>query len=153
MTEACTVNWTSTTHDRYWEFLGAVPPAHQGNGGFLVGEPHDFRMCEIQGRMRATYRAFLEQGDGRYWEAGRPLTRAEFLNSNRPPMTTLADMTKAELNRLYWLARASKTAFDLDWRPMHNRLCELGVTELEADGRYCPTHHGLKLLAEHMLKA
>ena len=152
----CNVTWTQTTHERYWDMLGAVPPAYQGKGGFLVGEPHDYRMCEVDKRMSQTFRAFLEQGDARYWEADKPLTKAEFIASNRPSMTRLDQLTKEELWRMSSLALGSWTACDINWRTMHERLHELGLAVPEQQGdttRYCLTHHGLKLLAEHLVKA
>lgn len=79
-----TVNWKPCSADRYDDMLGCVPPRTMEKWGFLVGEPYDHRLCEVEGRVVPTYQAFVDMGEDRFYEADRPLTLAEFLNSNLP---------------------------------------------------------------------
>ncbi len=77
------VNWKQTTEERYWEMLGALPPALMEGGGFLVGEPMDYRTCTVEGRVLATYEAFFER-DEKFFQADHPLTIPEFKAANQP---------------------------------------------------------------------
>lgn len=68
------IDWLETTHEKYWEMLGVVPPAFMLPGGFLVGEPMDHEADT--GRPR--YSAFRQEA-GKYWTASRAMTLPDFL--------------------------------------------------------------------------
>lgn len=71
------MTYHDTTEKRYFDMIGAVPPAAYGAGGFLVGEPSGRRRCSITGRLRSTYEAYFER-NGHYRQADKPMTFAEF---------------------------------------------------------------------------
>lgn len=68
------VTWTETTRERYWDMLEALPPAFQGCGGFLLGEPQDHHA----GNGRPRFDGFLEAAGDKYFVSSRPLTVPEF---------------------------------------------------------------------------
>lgn len=67
------VEWSETTAENYNDMLEVLPPALWERGGFLVGEPWDHHATNGQPR----FAAFVQRG-GKYYEASRPMTRAEF---------------------------------------------------------------------------
>jgi hypothetical protein len=69
--------WKEVSEERYDEALGVLPPAMWVSKGFLLGEPHDHRLCRITNRIKPTYAAFIS-AHGRYWE-GDPMTTNEFV--------------------------------------------------------------------------
>jgi hypothetical protein len=69
--------WTPTSSARFYEMLGVLPPAAMSALGFLVGEPFDHRACSIRKTIKPTFMAFAEI-EGRFFEASKPLTVAEF---------------------------------------------------------------------------
>jgi hypothetical protein len=73
-TEEATM-WKEVSEKRYNEALGVVPPIWIGNG-FLLGEPHDHRLCTVTNKIKPTYAAFI-YAFGKYWE-GDPMTINEF---------------------------------------------------------------------------
>lgn len=69
--------WVETTKEHFYEALGAVPPIYRSHGAFLLGEPIDHRMCEVQNKVKATYQGYLEHGEN-YWKTSQPVTLDEF---------------------------------------------------------------------------
>jgi hypothetical protein len=67
------ITWIETTEADYWDMLEVLPPAYQGRGGFLVGEPFDH--CAATGRPR--FSGYRQLGD-RYFVASRAMTISEF---------------------------------------------------------------------------
>lgn len=72
------ITWEPTTKARYWEMLEVLPPAAMMFGGFLVGEPMDSEADTGRERFSAFRQIGFTPGYERYYEASRPLTRAEF---------------------------------------------------------------------------
>jgi hypothetical protein len=68
--------WHKVSQERYNELLEILPPAHQTQKGFLVGEPTTHRKCKITGQVEPTYAAFIKYQD-QYFE-GPDLTVEEF---------------------------------------------------------------------------
>jgi hypothetical protein len=67
------LTFNATTHERYHEMLGALPPAAWWRGAFLVGEPTDHDVSS--GRPR--FQLFRQRGE--IFEASvRPITAREF---------------------------------------------------------------------------
>lgn len=64
------------TEERYYDMLGAVPPAAMRNHAFLLGEADSFKRCSETGKVAPSYRPFFEI-DGKFFEAN-PVTIAEF---------------------------------------------------------------------------
>lgn len=71
------MRWKQIEESRYWDMLGALPPAAQTGIGFLLGEAYSFARCSVTGNEAQTFLAFAETG-GVFFEASRPLTVAEF---------------------------------------------------------------------------
>jgi hypothetical protein len=63
------ITWEPTTHEKYHEMLGVLPPALWLGGAFLVGEPDDHDIDDGAPRFRG-YR----HRDGAYFVASRPMT-------------------------------------------------------------------------------
>ncbi len=74
---ALAVKWKPISEERYWDMLGALPPAAQTGFGFLLGEAYSSARCTVSGRDAQTFLAFA-QAAGAFWEAARPLTILEF---------------------------------------------------------------------------
>lgn len=71
------MKWNRIEESRYWDMLGALPPAAQNGIGFLLGEAYSSAQCTVTGHDAQTFLAFAEIG-GAFFEASRPLTVAEF---------------------------------------------------------------------------
>lgn len=69
--------WTECTEEKYYDMLGAVPPAYQDHMGFLVGEAMAHRPCRVTGTLAPTFAAFITH-EGKYYECHQALTVAEF---------------------------------------------------------------------------
>lgn len=73
------ITWKKVDHARFWEMLGAVPPAIRTGTGFLVGEAYDHN---AKGEPR--YRAFACIGgdqhdeESAFYEASHAMTIEEF---------------------------------------------------------------------------
>jgi hypothetical protein len=67
------IAWTPTTEAKFYDMLGAVPPAAMTGGGFLVGEAAD----HDAGNGRPRYAAFRQVGEA-FETANRPMTVEEF---------------------------------------------------------------------------
>jgi len=68
--------WKRVSERRYFEMLEVLPPAVWLSYGFLVGEPHDHRVCKITGRTAPSFAAFVKLGD-EFFE-GPTMTAEEF---------------------------------------------------------------------------
>jgi hypothetical protein len=79
-----TKTWKQVDEEAYFDALGVVPPAFQSGNGFLMGEPVDHRSCEIHGRIKPTFHAYIQQGD-RFLKSASPLTVAEFIQASIHP--------------------------------------------------------------------
>ena len=64
--------WKEVSEKRYDEALGVLSPTIWLGKGFLMGEPHDHRLCTVTNKIGPTYAAFI-QALGRYYE-GDPMT-------------------------------------------------------------------------------
>lgn len=63
------MQWKRIDESRYWDMLGALPPAVQTGLGFLLGEAWTFKNCSVSGKPSCdAFRAFAEIGD-EYFEA------------------------------------------------------------------------------------
>lgn len=62
--------WFPTTEEMYWDMIGAVPPAAQRAGGFLVGEA-----WKDNANGEPLHAAFIETSDG---FKARYMTRKQF---------------------------------------------------------------------------
>lgn len=79
------ITWKEVSADRYDDMLNVLPPLDWRGGAFLVGEAWDH---DIEtGRPR--YAAFRQFGP-QYFEASRPLTRAELRTELEHPLTLAA---------------------------------------------------------------
>jgi hypothetical protein len=67
------VEWIPTTEEKYWDALGALPPAAQAGAAFLLGEPQDTHIRTGAERFDAYY----SRGNT-YLVSSRPITRTEF---------------------------------------------------------------------------
>jgi hypothetical protein len=74
------VTWKPIDEADYDDALGMLPPAMQTGSGFLMGEPASHRTCEIHGKVKPTFAAFIQKS-GRFFKADRPLTIAEFIQA------------------------------------------------------------------------
>lgn len=68
--------WIRIDEERYDEALGCLPPAYHTHKGFLLGEPHDHRICTVTGEIAPTFAAFRTCA-GMFYEHA-PQTIAEF---------------------------------------------------------------------------
>jgi hypothetical protein len=66
--------WKEVSEARYDEALGVLSPTKWLGKGFLMGEPHDHRLCTVTNKIRQTYASFI-QAFGRYYE-GEPAWKA-----------------------------------------------------------------------------
>jgi hypothetical protein len=78
------VNWKPIDEADYDDALGMLPPAKQTGNGFLLGEAANHRTCEVDGKVKSTFAAFIHKGD-RFFKADRPLTVAEFVRVSAHP--------------------------------------------------------------------
>jgi len=65
--------WMESSEEKYHAMLCILPPRLQGEGGFLVGERHDF----FGARGEARYQGFLQHRDV-FLMSSRPMTATEF---------------------------------------------------------------------------
>jgi hypothetical protein len=86
--------WTATSSARFYEMLGVLPPAAMSALGFLVGEPFDHRACSIRQSIKPTFAAFAEI-EGRFFEASKPLTVAEFRAATEADVLAAIDAAPA----------------------------------------------------------
>ena len=70
------LSFTQVSEERFDEQRDVLPPAVVTSYGFLVGEPHDYRVCTVHGFTMPVYAAFVVRG-GKFYE-GEPLTIPEF---------------------------------------------------------------------------
>jgi hypothetical protein len=78
------VIWKAIDEADYDDALGMLPPAKQTGNGFLLGEAATHRTCEVDGKVKSTFAAFIHKGD-RFYKADRPLTSAEFVQVSIHP--------------------------------------------------------------------
>lgn len=67
------VTWDEITEERYMEWLDCLPPAFQGLGGFLVGEPYDHHATNGRPRFQACW-----EYHKKFYASSRPMTITEF---------------------------------------------------------------------------
>jgi hypothetical protein len=75
---SATITWKPITAERYFDMLGALPPALHVFEGFLLGEQYSSRVCRVTKEGRGTFMAFTQRGPHHFFEASEPLTKPEF---------------------------------------------------------------------------
>ena len=70
-------DWEKVTESRYYEMLGALPPAWMRGESFLVGEPMCHRRCAVTDSFRAIYDGFTVDC-GKFYATKDSVTVTEF---------------------------------------------------------------------------
>lgn len=67
-----------STEGAYWQALEALPPAARNKGWFLLGEPHDHRLCCVTGTVLPVWHLHIEHDRDVFLRGSAAITIPEY---------------------------------------------------------------------------